>query len=116
MRRGTEGATLEVPRSATPLTIREPRGDGYSVHSRWLTYACTKMPKKRCLFWNRCLGTSRPPGSARPAKFLTVIRHSRRMGALRKPGRAEKLCGRGEPLRQRRERKMQRAVRLPARI
>src|SRR6202162_4561092 len=112
MRRVTEGATLEVPRSATPLTIREPRGDGYSVHSRWLTYACTKMPKKRCLFWNRCLATTRPPGSARPARFLTAIRHSHRMGALRKHGRSEKRCGLGEPSRQRGERKMQRAARL----
>ena len=92
-----EGATREALKNATQPTIRARCGDGFSAHSRWLTCACTEMPRKRCLFWSRCLAKSRPPGSARPAKFLTAIRHSRRTAASRKHGRSGKLCGPGEP-------------------
>src|SRR5450755_4863329 len=103
-----EVATPGVPESVTTPIIRERCGDGYSVHSRWLICACTEMLAKRCLFWNRCLPTSRPPGSALPAKFLTAIRRLRRTDASRRHGRSEKLCGLGERSRHYAIRKMKR--------
>ena len=97
-------------RDATEPITRARRGAGFSVHSRWLTCACTGTPARRCLFWSLCSVTSRQPGSARPAKFLTVTRRSRRTDALRKHGQSGKPCGRGEPSRRCAIRKRPRAA------